>query len=120
MSHTTERSAVHETPSSVHVPPMRPRRSARKLLGWVAVVVGLVAAGVLLLLTITSDSDSPRIETDQPMVRSYLTDQDVTRPEGVPGSADAAERYLANQNAIRPEGVPWSADAAERYLANHE
>ena len=90
------------------------------MLGWVAVVVGLVAAGVLLLLTITSDTDSPRIETDQPLVTSYLTDQDVTRPEGVPGSADAAERYLANQNATRPEGVPWSADAAERYFANHE
>ena len=90
------------------------------MLGWAAVVVGLVAAGVLLLLTITSDTDSPRIETDQPTAESPLANDNTTRPEGAPMSADAAERYLAHDNTTRPEGVPLSADAAERYLANHK
>ena len=117
MSHTTERAPVLETPSSVHVPPQRPRRSLRQLLGWVAIVVGLVAAAVLLLLTITSDTNSRPTQSEPPPVTSF--EDNVTRPEGVPGSADAAERYLANHNATRPKGAPWSADAAERYLANH-
>jgi len=120
MSHTTERARVHETPSSTHVSPQRPRRSLRKLLGWVAIAAGLVAAGVLLLLTITSDTDSPGTETDQPAAESQVGNDNTTRPEGVPLSADAAERYFAHHNATRPEGVPWSADAAERYFANHE
>ena len=96
MSHTTERAPVLETPSSVHVPPQRPRRSLRKLLSWVAIAVGLVAATVLFLLTITSDNGSQRIQPEQPTNQSFITDDNATRPEGVPWSADAAERYFAH------------------------
>ena len=40
-------------------------------------------------------------------------------PQGVPGSADAAEHWLANQDRTGvPLGVPGSADAAEHWLAN--
>ena len=94
---------------------------------------------MLLLLTITSDTNSQPIETEQPptefratthrpvgvprsadAAERYLADHNATRPQGVPRSADAAERYLADHNATRPKGVPRSADAAERYLADHE
>ncbi|RYP87713.1 hypothetical protein EKO23_04785 [Nocardioides guangzhouensis] len=119
MSHTTERSPV-QAPSYVHVPHQRPPRSVRKLLSWVAIVVALIAATAMLVLTITSDTGSPRIQPEQPTDAGSTADGNTTRPEGVPWSADAAERYFAQHNATRPEGVPWSADAAERYFANHE
>ena len=134
MTQTPERSRVHQTPSPVPAPPQPPRQSLRTFLGWVAIVAGLIAAGVLVLLTITSNTTSQRIETEQTptepsmvgvprsadAAERYLADHDATRPLGVPRSADAAERYLADHDATRPLGVPRSADAAERYLADHE
>jgi hypothetical protein len=134
MTHTTEQVPVQETPTTGTDPQQPPRRSRRTVLGWAAIAIGLVAAVVLVLLTITSDTAPQRIETEQTpaepslvgvprsadAAERYLADHNATRPSGVPLSVDAAERYLADHNATRPNGVPLTADAAERYLADHE
>jgi hypothetical protein len=136
MTHTIEQGIAHEAPSTGTDPQQPPRRSRRPVLGWAAIAMGLVAAVMLLLLTITSDPSPQRITDPKPAEDSvvgrpvgvpgsadaaerYLADQQGSRPIGVPGSADAAERYLADQQGSRPIGVPGSADAAERYLADH-
>ena len=142
MSHTTERSPVHETPSSVQVPPMRPRRSAAQVarLGRHRRRVGRSSRAAAADDHVGHQlaADPERTAVGRESSRTTSPDRRVS-----PWSADAAERYLANHNATRPEGVPlvgrrrralprqperhstggcpsWSADAAERYLANHE
>jgi hypothetical protein len=115
MTHTIEQGIAHEAPSTGTDPQQPPRRSRRPVLGWAAVATGLVAAVVLLLLTITSDPSSQRITAPTP-----TEDSVVGRPVGVPRSADGAERYLADHQSSRPMGVPGSADGAERYLADHQ
>ena len=114
MTHTIEQGTAHEAPST-GTDPQQPRRSRRPVLGWAAVAMGLVAAVMLLLLTIRSDPSPQRITEPTP-----AEDSVVGRPVGVPGSADGAERYLADQQGSRPVGVPGSADGAERYLADHQ
>ena len=129
MTHTIEPVQTHQTPSSSHDASRPPRRSRGALVGWVVVIVGLVAAVILALLAITSDSAPQRTENQAPAKQSvggvpmsadaaerYLAGQTAARP-GVPMSADAAERDLAPDTATRPMGTPGSADAAERYLA---
>jgi hypothetical protein len=137
MTHTIEKGITHEAPSTGTDPQQAPRRSRRTVLGWAAVAMGLVAATMLLLLTITSDPSPQRITAPPPAEGSlvgrpvgvpgsadgaerYLADQQGSRPIGVPGSADGAERYLADQQGSRPVGVPGSADGAERYLADQQ
>ena len=137
MTHTIEQGIAHEAPSTGTDPQQPPRRSRRPVLGWAAVAMGLVAAVVLLLLTITSDPSPHRITAPTP-----AEDSVVGRPVGVPQvggrrralprrppglppgrcprSADGAERYLADQQGSRPIGVPGSADGAERYLADQQ
>ena len=136
MTHTIEQGTAHEAPSTGTDPQQPPRRSRRPVLGWAAVAMGLVAAVVLVLFTITSDPSPQRITVPKPAEDSvvgrpggvprsadgaerYLAEHQSSRPIGVPGSADGAERYLAEHQSSRPIGVPGSADGAERYLADH-
>jgi hypothetical protein len=115
MTHTIEQGIAHEAPSTGTDPQQPPRRSRRTVPGWTAIGVGLVAAMVLMLLTITSDPSPQRITAPTP-----AEDTVVGRPVGVPMSADGAERYLADHQGSRPVGVSMSADGAERYLADHQ
>jgi hypothetical protein len=107
MSHTVDRGITQQAPPTLTDRRQPPRRSRRTTLTWVAVATGLVAAVVLVVLTITSDTAPPRTETDR-------TPAEVSGH--APQSADAAEHYLSQRS--RAAQAPRSADAAERYLAD--
>ena len=107
MTHTIPR--VHVIRTRRPALPHPPRSSMRTVVGWAAVILGLVTAVAFAVVAITGDDTPQRIETEQ-------TALDTSRA-GVPMSADAAERLLAARSGV-PVGVPLSADAAERWLAN--
>ena len=87
-------------------PPPAPEPSARVAFGWVAVVVVFAAAMALAVVVLQSAGSSDR--SDAPASYRQF-------PQGVPGSADAAEHWLTERSAW-PKGVPHSADAADRWL----
>ena len=116
MTHTIEQGIAPGAPSIGTGPELPPPSSRSTVLGWAAVGMGLVAAVVVVLLTITSDPS--------PHTSIYRAPTELSvgsPPVGAPGSADGAERYLANLERLsRRVGAPGSADGAERYLANLE
>ncbi len=62
MTLTTERPATVETPSSAPSRPPKPPVGLRAIVGWVAVLAGLAAAGLLFLLVVTNDSGPSRTD----------------------------------------------------------
>ena len=94
MTHTIEQGTAHEAPTTGTDLQQPPRRSRRTVLGWAAVAMGLVAAVVLLLLTITSDPSPQRITDPTP-----AEDSVVGGPRRVSQAADGAERYSPTSRA---------------------
>jgi hypothetical protein len=110
MTNITERTRVEESKPAADAQPRELRSFLSTFIAWTAIAAGLVAAALLVLLTMTSDPAPQPREVHHPAPESSLL--------GTPHSADAAERWLAHSTLARPVGVPGSADAAERYLAD--
>lgn len=135
MAHTTHAPAP-QTPTPATPPGHHPSR--RAVLGWVALAAGIAAAGLLILLTVTSGPTSQTPTTPGPnsslgdiprtpeIAERWLAHHsdvlgagstDTGWPAGVPRSADAVERWFFQQRyAGWPTGVPRSADAVERWF----
>jgi hypothetical protein len=103
MTFTTDTEQISEnTPAVPSSPPSGSERSARVVVGWVAVGLALVVTLVLAVVALRSTGSSTATkDVPAPSAQS---------PLGTTYSADAAERWLTS------ERVPGSADAAERWL----
>jgi hypothetical protein len=110
MTNITERTRVEESKPATDAQTRELRSFLSTFIAWTAIAAGLVAAALLVLLTMTSDPAPQPREVHHPAPESSLL--------GMPRSADAAERWLANRTPVPPVGAPHSADAAERWLAN--
>lgn len=108
MTHTTERVHVTETPGLAT--PESPKSSTSTVLGWAAILLGLVTATILAVAAFTSDPAPPPTAPEPTSVEQGA-------PLGVPQSADGAEQWLAGDTGA-PLGVPQSADGAEQWLAD--
>ena len=109
---TIQRVVTQQVPRTHTEPQRSPGRASSPVRGWLAIAAGLVAAVVLVVLTVTSGSTPQQIDRPPAQPDSGLA--------GVPRSADGAERYLSQHQGTRPMGVPGSADAAERYLSDQK
>lgn len=117
MTLTIDTDQAREGATAPLSPPSTPTPSARVTLGWVAVLVVLAAAIALAVAVLQSPGSSTRSDGAPASSRQL--------PQGVPYSADAAERWLTGRAPGTAPGaevsqawqdLPRSADAAERWL----
>ena len=108
MTHTIEQGTAHEAPTTGTDPQQPPRRSRRTVLGWAAVASGLVAAVVLLLLTITSVLALTRPGIDVSMPRGILIPLQLL---AVLALAELSYRFVELPFRRRPKAPPTEARA---------
>lgn len=138
MAHTTFAPAP-QTPTPAQPTGHHPTRST--VLGWLVLAAGVVAAGLLILLTTTGPEPTSPLAPNGSLVDIPRNPEIAERwlahhaggtagdpgryagwPAGVPQSADAAERWFNRQQAVPavtgwPRGVAQTPDALERWLA---